>query len=230
MCYMAHAVVCGYKLSICESVFQILKYLWLSNSILCLSENKNWNCHLSGQCSFPFLNFTRTVLLLGDISSFTSKPRPRLLYSFFICLFARSHCKRVSNFCLLLSLSGSAFPLLKALSGMGLHAHDPPVTSFPVCLNFFPFKCTLSAWIKLAERNTHTCSYRQVSLAGSFLLISQGGIQHWHNFSSYSFSSLHSPLPHDFVLLLLLEWFPKHVLLCDLPTWWCFGIFHKECY
>lgn len=110
---------------------------------------------------------------------------------------------------------------------------------FLVCLDSFlsnVYSLPGSNWQKHSAR-APTCRFHWHA---PFPLISQGGIQHWHNFSSYSFSSLNSPLSHDFVLLLLLEysftivlfarWLPKHVLLCDPPTCWCFGIFHKECY
>lgn len=107
----------------------------LLNSILCLSENKNWNCHLSGQCSLPFLNFTRIVLLL--ISPLLP---PNLDPGFFILslyAFLLDHIAnlyQISAYCFLCPFQPS--PCLRLYLELALHAHDPLVASFP-CLSQF---------------------------------------------------------------------------------------------
>lgn len=127
----------------------------LLNSILCLPENKNWNCHLSGQVVSlfwisPGLSCCWVISLLLP---------PNLDPGFFILslyAFLLDHITnlyQISAYCFLCQFQPSS--CLRLYLELGLHAHDPPVASFPCLSRFLSFQVCILCLDRIGRNTAH---------------------------------------------------------------------------
>lgn len=168
-------------------MFQILKYLWLSFEYPCKFIWKWLKKKVAGWIDSVVSLFEFYQDCPGALCPETG---PSLF--FFLCSFAISYYKLVSDFCLLLSMSLSVFIcsyLPCPWSKKWIH--------FLICPDYFLFMSPLLAQISWAATPL-MCSYMLLSLACSFLSLSAHSSR-WNTalaqFNSLPFSKPESPFP-----------------------------------